>query len=233
MTVKIFKILVLGMWASFFILLMTIGQKHLAYLLNPNLWWLVISAAVIFLVFLVVNCRRAISNRQESSFFLQLPSLLILLIPLLFFFQFKDARFDADTFKKRSISTSEGFRQSERGISEQDNVTESGETSLTELSINNKKYLGKEVEAVCQTFADDRLPEGIVMCYRYLMTCCAADAMPIFVFIEHSENMVIENDKWIGVKGELSLKKNSGVEVPLISLDSLEYVEEPSFPYLF
>lgn len=233
MTVKIFKILILGMWAVFFILLMTIGQKHLAYLLNPNLWWLVICAALIFLVFIAVNCGRATSNRQENSFFWQFPSLIILLIPLFFFFQFKDARFDTDTFRKRSISTAEGFRQSERVVSEPKNQEDSSETSLTELNFNNDKYLGKEVEAVCQTFADDRLPEGIVMCYRYLMTCCAADAMPIFVFIEHSENVVIENDKWIRVKGVLSMKKNSGVEVPLISLDSLEYVEEPSFPYLF
>lgn len=233
MTVKIFKILILGIWASFFILLITIGQKYLAYLLNPNLWWLVVSAALIFLMFLAVNCRRAVNNRQEFPFFWQLPSLLILLIPLLYFFQFKDARFDTDTFRKRSISTAEGFRQSERGVSEQHNETGSTDTSLIELNYNNEEYLGKDVEAVCQTFADDRLPEGIVMCYRYLMTCCAADAMPIFVFIEHPDSVVIENDKWVRVKGALSLKKNSGVEVPLISLDSLEYVEEPSFPYLF
>ena len=233
MTVKIFKILILGMWASFFILLITIGQKYLAYLLNPNLWWLVICAALIFLVFLAVNCARATSNRLEVSLLRQFPSLLILLIPLLFFFQFKDARFDNETFKKRSISTEEGFRQSERVVSEQKTEENSTDTSLIELNFNNEKYLGKEVEAICQTFADDRLPEGIVMCYRYLMTCCAADAMPIFVFIEHAENVVIENDKWIRVKGVLSMKKNSGVEVPLISLDSLEYVEEPSFPYLF
>lgn len=233
MTVKIIKILILGMWACFFTLLMTIGQKYLAYLLNPKLWWLVICAALIFLVFLAVNCGRAISNQQENSFFWQFPSLIILLIPLFFFFQFKDARFDTGTFRKRSISTSEGFRQGERVVSEQKNEEDSTETSLTELNFNNEKYLRKEVETVCQTLVDDRLPEGIAMCYRYLMTCCAADAMPIFIFIEHSENVVIENDKWIRVKGVLSMKKNSGVEVPLISLDSLEYVEEPSFPYLF
>lgn len=233
MTVKILRILLLGMWTCFFTLLVSIGQKHLSHLLHPNLWWLVICAALILQVFLAVNCRRIVTSRQERSFFWQLPSLLILLVPLLFFFQFKDARFDADTFRKRSISTAEGFRRGEKVFSEQKEEQNSTEISLIQLNFNNEKYLGKEVEAVCQTFVDDRLPKGIAMCYRYMMTCCAADAMPIFVFIEHPKKLVIENDKWIRVKGILSMKKNSGVEVPLISLESSKYVKEPPFPYVY
>lgn len=35
------------------------------------------------------------------------------------------------------------------------------------------------------------------------------------------------------VKGILSIKKNSGVDAPSVSAESLEYVEEPPFPYVF
>ncbi len=232
MTEKIVKIVLLGVWASFFIWLVSPGQKHLARLLHPNLWWLVICAAVILLIFLAVHCRRLVTGRQNITFLWQGPSLIILLVPLLFFFQFQNARFDADTFSKRSISTAEGFRQGEMMPSGAKEESGSSDIPLTQLFFNNDKYLGKEVEAVCRTFVNDRLPQGIAMCYRYVMTCCAADARPIFIFIEHPEEMVIENDKWVSVKGILSMKKNSEIEVPVISAESLEYVEEPLFPYL-
>lgn len=233
MAVKIVKVILLAIWACFFAWLVSMGRNHLARLLHPDLWWLVICATVILLVFLVVNYRKPTARGQGSPFLWQWPSLTILLVPLLFFFQVQDARFDAGTFNKRSISTTEGFLQGEAVASEQPEEYDELDIPVTQLNFNSGKYLGKEVRVVCQTHVDDRLPKGIAMCYRYLMTCCAADARPVFVFIEHPEDRVIEKDKWISAKGILSMTKNSGIEIPTISAASVEYVKEPSFPFVF
>ena len=85
---------------------------------------------------------------------------------------------------------------------------------------------------VCQTLVDRRLPPNIVMCYRYLMNCCAADALPLFLFIKHQEGAEIANDQWIHAKGTVGIQKNEGIEVPVLELQRMVAVEEPPFPFL-
>ncbi len=231
------KITLLGLWAFFFCWLATLGKTHLARLLHPDLWWLVIGAAVILLLFLAVNLKRQVAKKTQLSLGLQWPSLAILLLPLFYFTHTQSARFNSSTFAKRSLQTEDGFLQ----WSFDDKVAaklrayeeENKEVSLTKLFLQTKKYTGKEVEVVCQSFVDKRIPGNHLACYRYLITCCAADARPIFVFVEPSEGTTIENDKWIKVRGTMGVTSNSDIEIPIITADSILYVEEPTFPYAF
>jgi putative membrane protein len=233
MAVTTVRILLLGIWAGFFTWMVSLGQEHLARLLHPGLWWLVISAVLILLLLLVVNCRGLMSGRRHGSIRWQWPSLAILLMPLFFFSQVQSARFDADTFSKRILPTMEGMRQGGSSLPNRTAKTESTDVSLVQLIFDADKYLGKEVEVVCQTFVNARLPKGIAMCYRYLISCCAADARPLFIFIEPPQGILIENDKWIRAKGTLAKRLNAEVEVPLLPVQSVEYVDEPAFPYVF
>ena len=226
----------LGLWAFFFSWLVTLGQKDLARLLHPGLWWLVACASVILILFLMVNLKRQVSGYRKKSLQMQLPSLLILLLPLLYFTHAQSARFNTNTFTTRSLQTEDGFLQGnfdERVAAEIMEYEENKEVSLTRLFMQAKKYTGKEVEVVCQTFVDERLPDNLIMCYRYLMTCCAADARPVFIFIDPPEETVVENDKWLRVKGTVSIIGEPGKEVPIIAPDSILYVKEPKFPYIF
>lgn len=227
----------LGVWAVFFAWLVTLGQKDLARLLHPSLWWLVGCASVILLLFLVVNLKRQVTGYRKNSLTMQWPSLLILLLPLLYFTHTQSSRFNADTFITRSLQTEDGFVQrsfDERVAAEiKEYEEENKEVSITKLFMQAKKYTGKEVEVVCQTFADERLPDNLIMCYRYLITCCAADARPVFIFIDPPEATTVQHDKWIRVKGTVSLTGEPGREVPTIAPGSILYVEEPIFPYAF
>lgn len=236
MTVTTVRILLLGVWTGFFVWIVSFGQSHLARLLHPDLWWLVICAAVILLLFLLVNCRSLITDRHHGShgsIWWQWPSLATLLVPLIFFLQAQDARFNADTFSKRTLPTAEGVGQGDIYSADPPEESESSDISLAQLIFNIDEYLGKEVEVVCQTFINDRLPKGIATCYRYSISCCAADARPLFIFIEQQNGLVIESDKWIRTKGILSKKITSGVDIPLLPAESVEYVDEPSVPYIY
>lgn len=227
----------LGVWALFFGWLVTLGQKDLARLLHPDLWWLVACASVILTLFLMVNLKRQITGYRKNTSTRKWSSLLILFIPLLYFTHTQSARFNTDTFTTRILQTEDRFVQgsfSERVAAEIKNYEEENkEIPITKLFLQTKKYTGKEVEVVCQTWADERLPDNFIMCYRYLMTCCAADARPIFIFISPPEGTTIEHDKWLRVKGTVSLTGEVGREVPTITPESLLYVEEPIFPFAF
>lgn len=240
---QICKIVILGSWACFFVWLASYGQRSLGRLLHPSLWWLIITAAIILALFLAVNLRRRIVTAQQDYFWLRWPALLILLVPLLYFFPAQNGRFNADTLAKRGVQTESGF------VAGNLSSTPSTDTSypplldkkeaptdipLTKLTMSPQEYQGKEVEVVCKTFSDERLPQDLFMCYRYLITCCAADAMPVFLFIKHPEARSIKNDVWIRANGPFSLIENAkGQMVPSIQTDTVLFIDEPAFPYLF
>jgi uncharacterized repeat protein (TIGR03943 family) len=235
------KIAVLAAWAGFFGWLVSYGQNYLGCLLHPSLWWLTGSATVVLGLFLAVNLRRRLPV-SPGEFWHKWPGLLILLVPLLYFIPAQKGRFDAVTLEKRIIQTQSGFIPHDLNAESRADddyppplPPKKAETDipLTRLSTESEKYLGKEVEIVCKTFIDARLPEDLFMCYRYLITCCAADALPVFVFVRYPEAGAVKNDQWIRAKGVFSLIENEKITVPSIQTEAVHYIDEPPFPFLF
>jgi uncharacterized repeat protein (TIGR03943 family) len=155
----------------------------------------------------------------------------------------KKGRFNAETLEKRGIQTESGFIPNNLTpevptasndypppLPEKEAPTD---IPLTKLAMSPKEYQGKEVEVVCKTFIDSRLPDDLFMCYRYLITCCAADAMPVFLFIQYPQGKSVKNDAWIRLTGKFSLIENTKMKVPSIQTDTVVYIDEPPFPYLY
>jgi putative membrane protein len=234
------KILTLAAWSLFLVWLIAFGRSDLGRLLHPRLWWLVVCGAIIFLIFLV---RQTIGFARRPTIVdnrWQWPSLLILLLPLLYFSQIPGARFNNDTFKTRSLSTvGDSFQKEEPvgdpgpGIISAVPTDQPGEVGLMKLYTEQEKFLDKEVSVVCQTFVDDRLPENTAMCYRYMITCCAADARPLFIFLQHPETLTIKSDKWIKTQGKMTLIKNQELTVPALVVEAVDYVAEPALPFIY
>jgi uncharacterized repeat protein (TIGR03943 family) len=240
MILNVLKILTLSAWSLFLVWLIAFGRSDLARLLHPNLWWLVVCGAIIFLVFLI---RQAIALGRHpaiSGNTWQWPSLLILLLPLLYFSQIPAARFNNDTFKTRNLSTASDSFQKEEPVENPLPGTipavptdQTGEVGLLKLYTEQDEFLGKEVSVVCQTFVDDRLPQNTAMCYRYMMTCCAADARPLFIFLQHPKALAIKNDKWIKTRGKMTLINNQELIVPALVVEAVDYVAEPALPFIY
>lgn len=241
-TLQLMKIVVLAAWAVFFGWLVSWGQDVLGRLLHPSLWWLAGSATIVLTLLLAVNLRRDLPRSQEAASWHKWPGFLILLVPLLYFIPARQGQFDAATLERRAIQTSSGFIPHElsKGAQTDDGYPPplppkkaATDIPLNKLAMEPEKFIGREVEIVCRTFVDKRLPEDLFMCYRYLITCCAADALPVFVFVRYPEAGTIKNDQWIEAKGVFSLIENEKITVPSIQTESVRYVEEPPFPYLF
>jgi uncharacterized repeat protein (TIGR03943 family) len=234
MILHLLKAITLLIWAAFLFWLFFAGQDHLIRLLHPRLWWLVFSGAIIFLLFLVLHISRKPAPQNKNETLLRLPAIVLLSLPLLFFFQAKDARFDQRTFMNRGLQGDHGFIQG--GIPKvpgEKRTVQKSEISVMDLIREYDKYQDSEVELVCQTFVDSRLPANLSMCYRYLITCCAADAMPAFIFLRHPETLAITNDAWVKVKGHVALIESQEATVPALEIKTVTYVEEPDFPWVF
>lgn len=231
MVLRLFNIALLSLWAIFLLWLLTYGKSDLIRLLHPRLWWVLSIAIVVLILFLVSFIMSRGNSEKNKSIIVELPGLLILLIPLLYFFIARDARLDATSFHNRIIKNDNGMYQNNLPDFEIFGLSKSPDMLFSKILREPKTYENQDVEIVCQSFVHEELPENTAMCYRYMITCCAADALLAFVFLSHSDDQIIENDKWVKVNGPLSIIKNNEMEFPSVEVKSLEYVEEPTFPW--
>lgn len=151
----------------------------------------------------------------------------------------QQARFKGDTFTRRIVQTDAGFLTQEDGKEsnspgEVQNGEVSAEVSLSVLSTDSGQYLGKQVEVVCQALRDQRFPPELMICYRFRINCCAADAQPVFIFVKNTASSPpVTSDSWIRAKGLLTLHINGGIKIPLLTAESLTIEKEPAVPFVF
>jgi hypothetical protein len=70
-----------------------------------------------------------------------------------------------------------------------------------------------------------------LLLYRYVMTCCAADAAPVFVVLRGQDATGLKIDDWVRVTGTWIPAPNLGDMVKL-DVDSLTKIEQPAEPFL-
>ena len=231
MILRIFNVILLSVWAIFLFWLLTFGRGDLVRLLHPRLWW-GLGIAVVVLVLFVASL--IFSNRHTKSdkpILMEIPGILTLLVPILYFSLAAEARLDGTSLQNRIIQSDNGMYLNSLPSFEIFDETQSSSMVFSKILRKAKDFEGQQVEVVCQSLVNEKLPENITMCYRYMITCCAADALPAFIFLRHTSEMAIENDRWVKINGPLSIIKNNEMTFPSVEIETLEYVEEPAFPW--
>ena len=223
----------LAAWIAFLVWLASFGRPHLGRLLHPDLWWLVYTAPVVMALLLAAGCRRQTLGGSGTAPRWQWSSLAILLLPLVFFIQVRDARFDDVTFTYRSLSDGGVLQQGKMQAPETVKPEADGTTSLLPLVFDTASYVGKELSVSCQVLVGEGFPADTAVCYRYRMTCCAADAQPVFIYIEHGRRENLEDGRWVRARGTMSIREQNGLELPWLNVSSWEYTKEPAVPFLF
>lgn len=238
MPTRLLHSLVLLAWAGFLLWLLLFSQPMLARLLHPKLWWLVGCGAVILILFLAVTWTQA-NIKPDAPLRWQWPKVVILLVPILYgLVMLPSARFDSQTFMRRMVVDVNGASLRDGDypaamVNPEDREPEAGALPLTRINAEMVQLAGREVETVCQVLRNDQLPEDLFICYRFLVTCCAADAQPVFVLARQNGHSVPENDAWVRIRGPISLQENRGITLPLLTIHSIIPEREPAFPFLF
>jgi hypothetical protein len=70
-----------------------------------------------------------------------------------------------------------------------------------------------------------------LLLYRYVMTCCAADAAPVFVVLRGHEAEGLKVDDWVKITGTWIPAPGLG-DMAKITVDSLTLIEQPAEPFL-
>jgi uncharacterized repeat protein (TIGR03943 family) len=181
---------------------------------------------------------------------------LVLLVPVLYSVVMPDSMLGNQAFKKRFIGTNSGAisqqEQSTLFSKEAENnpnpATPPGEIegtqqeTLLELTIlniyrNPNLFKGKRVIVTGMILHDEQLKPHFggrdTAIYRFLINCCAADALPLAIALDSDQAGDFSNDQWVQVDGIFDLQQINGKPVPMVSRPQIKPIEAPAVPYLF
>ncbi len=242
---------VFAVWTVFLVCLVV--SRHYTAFLRPEFGLLLALAHFIALGFMLAALIRAKTAEMDVSTVLRA---LVLLVPVLYALVIPNAMLGGMAFKKRYLGpTSLGLRGQDqtalppqgpekRSDSPEQSLEEKSaeperpqERTILEVSFNPGLYQGQRVMVTGMFFCDEELKNHFggrdTAVYRFLITCCAADALPLAIAVDSDQAGAFVNDQWVRVHGVFELRRINGKEVPLIEHAVLTPVETPSAPYLF
>lgn len=132
-------------------------------------------------------------NRKHKSFLLFLPILLMLIVPTKAAGQSLPGNTNMIAFTNR-INYQE-YTQLEIG----DILFDTPQAPKQKLLSSKIFFKGKVLKSPL-------LKDDEVVIYRMIITCCAADAIPLGILVKLPQKMELKNEEWFGVEGTIQLR---------------------------
>ena len=163
---------------------------------------------------------------------------LIILIPVVFIFLSGNQTLNSYALTKRTLMAPNLEPSDSHPVLNEPEAQKAGmpiDISLSQLLRNWTSYSGKQVsiQGLLQPSLEDN--DDYALVFKYLISCCVADAIPVGIFIDKKRAKGFNNDDWVKVTGVVTLDKLDGNNVVVMSLKTIEKVEKPSksAAYLF
>ncbi len=265
--VRIPQILVFGLW-SFFLFYLMLHFRYIRFL-RPGFGILLIIAHFICLAFFLTGLIPAQltgthhhghhHEHDETSCKSILPGtvfrIFILCMPIAFALAFPNGRLRNADFHNRytgqsrmNVASSLAFprispQQHEKAEKKEPFPHPPIRTSLLEIFLAPQKYQGKTVELTAMFLQDKQMHPYFGMdtaVYRFLITCCAADAVPLAIALDLDQvpdqntknSPEWKNDQWIKVSAVFEIRTVNGKPMPFLSRPIIVPVDAPKVPWL-
>jgi uncharacterized repeat protein (TIGR03943 family) len=111
------------------------------------------------------------------------------------------------------------------------------EVLLTDLLQTPSRYLGRRIAVVGMLTRRSEdvaslLGRRAPLLFRFVMNCCAADAIPFAVVAEIPDDTPVEENAWSRVSGSFALRRIKGNDIPVLEDTVMESIPVPKRPYL-
>ena len=218
-----------------------LGDERFQLFLAPKFKVLIYAGAALSLAFALGAAAQP--GRKQRDHLLKG---LFLLLPVLFIFSAGDTTLGNFALSKRGVSPvqTEASPSVSPGESSQpgtdpafpqtgDKSAASNDTSPSLISISrlvreSQHFEGKRVSLeglFSQTVVGH---DELSAVFRYLITCCAADAMPVGVFTDRQNIQGITDDTWVRITGTVHRTRLDGFDILVIKEAVIEKRERPS-----
>ena len=207
------RVLVLGVWAAGLSFVMIIGRYSL--FIRAQLWPLLLGTVLMFALLLIAMfARRKIAVVRKASAAVWLRSGLLLL-PLAYMFPMISDTASASglnsfALQKRALGLDSGADVSSGAPDKTVAADSSKVVSMSYILKRRRKLNGHHVITEGRIFRDDTLPAGQVMLFRFVVVCCAADAMPVQAVITSPATASLKDDEWVRVDGTFDVVDEEG-----------------------
>ena len=217
------------LWTGALVWLLVTGRYQV--FLRPGFWALLLWALAILVLFagaLFLSGRSfSLAGKGPAPW----ARLGVLIVPLVYLVVAQEQPLGSHALGKRFFEPRylERFSGGGRGFVDSDDPR----VTLLDILQEFRAYEGKRIETLGMVYRDDTVPDGHFLLFRFIIVCCAADAMPAGALVLGEEGDSFEQDAWVSVEGVLGLKQVGDLIFPLIHAESITRIDQPKDPYLF
>ena len=199
--------------------------------LRVGFWALMLCAFAILGLFSLAMIRRISLHEKATQGAAAYVRLGTLILPLLYILMAQNQSLDSHAFQNRS--SSQPFQSTRSAATSPARLPDNGMVTILQIMENIDHWKGKRVVTEGMVYRDESVPDKHLVIYRFLMVCCAADAMPLSVLVETDNPEEFEQDQWVSVEGVLSLKSTGDIVSPHIKADQITLIAPPRNKYLY
>jgi putative membrane protein len=167
----------------------------------------------------------------------QLIKGMILLLPIVFMGTAGDNTLGSFALSKRPLAVVQ--KTSETGpVQRPDSqlTGEQGQDSIPEISLarlvrNWDQYNGRHIRVEGLFSKTIEGHDHLAAVFRYFITCCAADAMPVGVFLDRlldTEDTDFKDNDWVRISGRVIMKQLDGYDIIFMETPAIEKRQPPS-----
>ncbi|NQT86088.1 TIGR03943 family protein, partial [bacterium] len=218
------------------------GSMRLVRFLSPNLAWLLVVGAVGAALFLAVSLVRRPHGAADLP--MALVQFGLLALPLAYLPSAYAHRLGAQALLTRRVKAPPRTAPSPAPLPPVPKPArlESAapakpepavEATVIQLTDDEDAWRGKRVVVEGMVSHDPELPDGTFMVYRFIITCCVADARVAGVVVTYDKAKTLEAETWVRLEGTVGAIDIEGEQYPQIILESVKTIEEPPEPYLY
>jgi uncharacterized repeat protein (TIGR03943 family) len=220
-------------WVAALIWLL-VGNRYQAFL-RPGFRPLLVLGLAVLLLFLLAffRCLPPPAAEKPAG---RWAKTAVLLLPLMFLHAVYDQGLGAGAFAGRAVGGDPTVFLPPPEPDESAPVFQPGDpVLLSDLIRRSERYRTQEVTVEGTVYRDENVPPGYFLMYRFLIFCCAADALPVWVVVRTPQSTELATDNWVQVKGRFAFETINNQRIPVIAAESVTIMPlpPPEARYLF
>ena len=212
-------------WLAAYYWLLEAG-RYKAFL-QPKLWPLLILALILLLSFIAALISQFSRKSGRVLKFEQWLQAAILFVPVLFLWAIYGQSLGSHALSKRTLDTDQPFSISEIRPQRSSPATDGKTLSLLEIIKNAEQFNGKRVATEGMVYRGGHSDRNRFRLFRFVIICCAADALPLVIFVKSKIAEKFDNDVWVRVEGIFKLETVKGRQISSIAADSVRPIPAP------
>ncbi|BBO83661.1 hypothetical protein DSCO28_42270 [Desulfosarcina ovata subsp. sediminis] len=232
--------LLFGIWASVLVYLLA-SQRYTAFL-RPGFGLLLALAHFIAMGFMIAALP---GERPAKSDVCAVLRTMVLLVPIIYLMSMPETTLGGRAFTNRFVGPS-GMTAGRAGENAktgpmtplaQDMRPSDQEITILNLLLSPERFDGRQVAFTGMMQHDEKLKKYFdgreTVVYRFLINCCAADALPLAVAVDSEQTGEVGNDQWVRVDGVFRFFQVDGNAIPVVEDATVQPAEVPRSPYLY